>query len=260
MTRTPEQDEHPVLPGAEPFAADGGPGGVLALHGFTGNPASMVGLARAVAAAGHAVECPRLPGHGTDIADMVETTWDDWVAEAEAALARLRAKLPAGGRIVVAGLSMGGSLTASLGTCHPELAGLVFINAVVEPSEPLREIVEGAVVAGTEIFPGIGSDIADPDATEASYEGAPLRPLLTFIDGVIAFQEDLAKIACPVLILTSTQDHIVPPSNSDHLAASVSGPVERVALERSYHVATLDYDQDVVAEQLLAFTAKVTSS
>ena len=44
--------------------------------------------------------------------------------------------------------------------------------------------------------------------------------------------------------MTSPQDHVVPPENSDILAAGVAGPVERVTLERSYHVATLDYDKD----------------
>jgi carboxylesterase len=258
MTRTPDDDRHPVF--AEPFAADGGPHGVLALHGFTGNPDSMRGLAHAAAAAGHAVECPRLPGHGTAVEDMLETSWQDWVGEAEAALGRLRAKLPEGGRIVVAGLSMGGSLTAHLGTKHPDLAGLAFINALAEGPGELRAIVEEGVAGGVDIFPGIGSDIADPDVTESAYEGTPLRPLLTLFDGVEGFQEGLARITCPVLILTSPQDHVVPPSNSDHLAASVGGPVERVTLERSYHVATLDYDKDLVVERVLDFAAKVTAS
>lgn len=261
MTRTPEDDQHPVFAGAEPFAADGdGRGcGALVLHGFTGNPGSMVGIARALAAAGHAVECPRLPGHGTDMADMLETTWADWSAEAEAALDRVRAKVGVDGRIVVIGLSMGGALTAWLGTRHPDLAGLVLINALGEPPGPLRDLVQSAVDEGTEIFPGIGSDIADPDVTETAYEGTPLRPLLTLVDAIAAMQDGLGGITCPVLIMSSPQDHVVPPSNSDHLAASVAGPVERVTLERSYHVATLDYDKDLIIEQVLAFTAKVTT-
>ena len=47
--------EPQVLPEAEPMSADGGPAGVLVLHGFTGNPSSMRGIAEACAAAGHAV-------------------------------------------------------------------------------------------------------------------------------------------------------------------------------------------------------------
>jgi carboxylesterase len=260
MTRTPDDDQHPVLPGAEAFAADGGPHGVVALHGFTGNPNSMKGLAQAAADAGYAVECPRLPGHGTDVSDMLGTTWDDYVVEAESALQRLRAKLPEGGRIVVAGLSMGGALTIELGTRHPDLAGLVLVNAVAEPSGELRPLVEQAVADGTEVFPGIGSDIADPDAREISYEGTPLRPLLTMIDGIEAFQARLGSITCPALVLTSPQDHVVTPSNSDHIAAKLGGPVERVTLERSYHVATLDYDKDLIIERFLDFTAKVTTT
>ena len=58
-----------------------------------------------------------------------------------------------------------------------------------------------------------------------------------------------ARSRCPVLILTSPQDHVVEPANGDFLAADVGGPVERVTLERSYHVATLDYDKDVIFER-----------
>jgi carboxylesterase len=62
-----------------------------------------------------------------------------------------------------------------------------------------------------------------------------------------------------VLIITSVQDHVVDPSNSDVLAAAVTGPVERLRLERSYHVATLDYDKDLVASATVDFARKVTA-
>ena len=61
----------PIIPGAEPWSADGGPNGALVLHGFTGNPNSMRGIAEALAAAGFAVELPLLPGHGTSVQDMI---------------------------------------------------------------------------------------------------------------------------------------------------------------------------------------------
>jgi carboxylesterase len=249
-----------VIPGAEPYSSEGGgPHGALVLHGFTGNPHSVKGVARALAAAGFAVECPRLAGHGTTVEDMLTTTWDDWSRDAEAALDRLRARLGDGGRVVVAGLSMGGAMTLWLATRHADLAGIALVNAVAEPAGDMRGLVVDAIADGTEVFPGIGSDIADPDSTESAYQGTPLRPLLTLIDAVIAFQPDLPSITCPVLLLTSPQDHVVPPSNSDHVAASVSGPVERVALERSYHVATLDYDRDLVEERIVEFARKVVA-
>ena len=104
MTPTPE-----ILAGAEPFSSDGGPAGALVLHGFTGSPQSMRGLAQAFAAAGFAVELPLLPGHGKSVEDMARYGWPDWVATADEAYARLAGRCPAG--VVVAGLSMGGALT-----------------------------------------------------------------------------------------------------------------------------------------------------
>src|SRR5436309_9351601 len=98
--RTP-MAEDPVLPGAEPFSAPGGPHGVLVLHGFTGCPQSMRGLAEAFAGAGFAVELPRLPGHGTSLDDMLGTGWSDWSGHAEATYSDLAARCD---KVVVAGL------------------------------------------------------------------------------------------------------------------------------------------------------------
>jgi alpha-beta hydrolase superfamily lysophospholipase len=55
----------PLLPGAEELAVDAGPVGVLLSHGFTGMPSSLRPWAESVAAAGHSVRLPLLPGHGT---------------------------------------------------------------------------------------------------------------------------------------------------------------------------------------------------
>jgi esterase/lipase len=68
----------PLLPGAEPFAADGGSIGVLLSHGFTGSPQSLRPWAEHLAAAGYAVRLPRLPGHGTTWQEMNTTRWTDW--------------------------------------------------------------------------------------------------------------------------------------------------------------------------------------
>jgi carboxylesterase len=39
----------------------------------------------------------------------------------------------------------------------------------------------------------------------------------------------------------------------------VSGPVERVTLERSYHVATIDYDKDLINDRAVAFARRLTA-
>jgi carboxylesterase len=112
---------------------------------------------------------------------------------------------------------------------------------------------------GDEVMDGIGSDIADPDSHESAYPQTPLRPLMSLLEAAAEFRDRLPRIACPVLIITSRQDHVVPPENSDVLADSVKGPVERVFLDRSFHVATQDYDKAEVEAKVVEFATRVTS-
>ena len=109
-------DPGAVIPGAEEWSAEGGPHGALVLHGFTGNPGSVRGLAEALAAAGFAVELPRLPGHGTVMDDILDCGWDDWAAAADDAYERLAGRCDG---VVLAGLSMGGTLACWVAARHP---------------------------------------------------------------------------------------------------------------------------------------------
>ena len=50
---------------------------------------------------------------------------------------------------------------------------------------------------------------------------------------------------------------MVTPDNGDDLVSEVSGPLERVWLENSYHVATIDNDQELVESLTMDFLARV---
>jgi carboxylesterase len=247
-----------ILAGAEPFSAAGSNGhGVLVCHGFTGNPQSMRGLAEAFAAAGFSVELPLWPGHGTSIDDMLQTTWDDWSGAAELAFGELQSRCP---KVVVAGLSMGGTLATWLASRHPEIVGLVAINPAIEPGgDAFLDILRETVKQGTAVMPAIGNDVADPSQKELAYEGAPIEPLISLLEAQAALAPQLGEVRCPTLLITSKQDHVVPPASSDYLAERVGGPVERVFLERSYHVATLDYDRDEIFARSVEFAEKATA-
>jgi carboxylesterase len=247
----------PIMAGAEPFSAPGGPHGVLVVHGFTGNPGSMRGLAQAFAAAGFAVELPLLPGHGTSVDDLIPTRWDDWSGAAEAAYTELAGRCD---KVVVAGLSLGGAITAWLASRHPEIAGIVCVNPAIEPpAESFLEVIKGMAETGADRIQGIGSDIAMPGVEEGAYPETPLAPLQSFFAAQTELAARLADIRCPLLLLNSPQDHVVPPSSSDFFAERVAGPVERVALARSYHVATMDYDKDEIEQRAVDFAKKVTA-
>jgi len=247
------------LAGCEPWSVTGGERGelgALVLHGFTGCPQSMRPMAEAFAAAGYTVELPLLPGHGTTVDDMIATSWADWSAAAEAAYADLAGRCD---EVVVAGLSMGGSLTVWLATRHPEIAGIVCVNPAIRVPDEMADMVRQTLDGGVDRFPSIGGDVADPEAHEAAYDATPLAPLLSLAEATTALRDDLGKVTSPLLLLNAPQDHVVPPSDSDELAAGVAGPVERISLDRSYHVATLDHDKDLINREAVAFADRVTA-
>jgi len=243
-----------IMPGCEPFSAVGGPFGVLVLHGFTGNPTSMRPIAELCAGAGYTVELPRLPGHGTSLEDMMTTTWADWSGAAIDAFDDLAARCE---RVAVVGLSMGGALSAFVAERRP-VAGCVFINPVVMP--PVKEMEDGLgqlIDAGLETIDAIGSDIKKEGVTELSYPGTPLRCAQSMFSALHDVQADLGKITATSLLISSREDHVVTTDNGDELMAKVAGPIERIWLEDSYHVATMDNDRGLVESSTMAFLAKV---
>jgi carboxylesterase len=226
--------------------------GAVVLHGLTGHPRSVRGAA--LEAAGVPAVVPLLPGHGTAVDDLESRQWDDWVAAAEAALDE------AGERVVAVGLSVGGSLACRLAADHPErVAGVVAVNPFIDPpARSFREALQAMAAQGYPRVPGIGGDVADPGAEhEGSYAELPVSTVLTLCDGLDDLLLRLARITCPLLLFTSRADHVVPPVSSDVLAERVSGPVERVWLERSYHVATLDHDRADIERGSVGFARKV---
>ena len=255
MAETP----YPVLAGAEPLShAAGGPIGVLIVHGFTGNPSSMRGVADAMMQAGFDVEMPLLPGHGTDIDDMVPTGWHDWRAEVADARAALAARVDT---VFAVGQSAGASLVLDSVLSDPSMAGLVCINPLTRPrSDEEMEMLTDFLNDGFAVVPGEGSDIADPDSLDIAYDGTPLAPLHSLlVEGVSPMTTRFGEVAVPLQVFTSHHDHVVPPDDSRHLAATWGGPVEHTWLERSFHVATLDYDRDVVIGGSVAFVERVTA-
>jgi carboxylesterase len=245
----------PLISGAEPYSHDGGPVGVLVLHGFTGSPKSMRPWAEHLAAAGLTVRLPRLPGHGTDWHDMAVTRWDDWYAAAQAALTELTTRCT---DVFVMGLSMGGSLALRLAELNPDVVrGLVLVNPAVH-SENKAFVLLPVLKNVLPSLKGIGNDIAKPGQDEGGYDRVPLKALHSMVAGWNAVKADVGKIAAPVLVFHSTQDHVVEPSNTSWLLGHLtSADVEDVELASSFHVATLDNDAPAIFDGSLAFVHRL---
>jgi carboxylesterase len=189
---------------------------------------------------------------------MLDTTWSDWSGAADAAYRDLSARCK---QVAIVGLSMGGTLSCWLGEHHADVAGLVLINPLVRsiPADQVA-LVRQMVDEGQQLMDGIGSDIAQPDVTEISYEKTPLRPLLSLLEGANEVGARLSDIGCSVLLFSSRDDHVVAPDTGDDLVAALGDRCERVWLERSYHVATLDFDREEIEKRTTEFVLRVTGS
>lgn len=244
-----------VMPGAEPWSADGDHVGVLVLHGFTGSPKSVTPWGRALAAEGWTVRVPRLPGHGTRWQDMNLTTWEDWYAEADRNVRELQSRCS---HVFVMGLSMGGSLTLRLAEEHgDDIRGIVLVNPAVHSERWDRHLLP-FLQRFVPSFPGISNDIAKPGQDEGAYDVIPLKAAhsLSFLWKQV--KADIAKVTQPLLLFRSDQDHVVEPSNAAFILGHVSSDdATEVVLRDSYHVATLDHDAAVIERDSIAFVRRL---
>ena len=206
---------------------------VLLLHGLGGTAATMQPLADGLVAAGHTVTAPTLPGHGTEAAALDGVGWAEWMVAAQ--------QSPAA---VIVGQSMGASLAlavAALAGCR----GVVAIN----PPAPDPDAVDGLEWRQSRGHDWVdGPPLAD---REVGYTRLPISALLEMTRGVLA--TDLSTVTCPVLLVTSALDEVIDPRGSDVVAATLSGPVERLTLPESGHVATLGPDIELLLAAVVGF-------
>jgi carboxylesterase len=241
----------PVMPGAEAFAHEGGPTGVLLCHGFTGSPQSLRPWAEYLAQAGLSVSLPRLPGHGTTWQEMARTRWEDWYAEVDRAFNDLQGRCD---EMFVMGLSMGGCLALRLAeTRGSAVRGLVLVNPSITADNKLI-LLAPVVKLFVRSLKGIASDIAKPGAREVGYDRVPVRAAATLPGLWRATQRHLGDLTQPILAYHSVTDHVVGPASMKLLRDAVpAGQLEVRDLPGSYHVATLDHDAETIFAGSLEF-------
>jgi len=246
--------------------------GILLIHGLGGTPLELKTVARGLAARGWTVSCCQLAGHCGTEDDLLATTWADWFASAERAMAELESQCDT---IVVGGLSIGAVLALRLAALNPDrvhgsilLAPTLWYDGWAVPwyrfmlklafsakwlkrmrfaerppygikDEAIRAVVAGAMLSGK--------------AAEAGLTCTPLGALREADELVHDVVRRLPGIKTPALIVHPREDDISDLSNAIYLQRKLGGLADCVVLDDSYHIVTVDRQRDILIDRTTNF-------
>jgi carboxylesterase len=225
--------------------------GVLLVHGFTGSPASMRPWGEFLHSKGYSVRVPLLPGHGTQPEDLNKVKWQEWPAKVEFELSELRKTCDV---IFLVGLSMGGGTVLNVAaSINNEIAGLILVNPMIHVKGVPVELAF-FLSRFQKMRSSVGDDIKRPGITEWGYDALPTRGIHQLLKMLRITRSNLGKITVPVQLFHSVDDHTLPVTNTEIILSEIgSSNKSRIELVNSYHVATMDYDQELIFQNSLTF-------
>ena len=225
--------------------------GVLLVHGFTGSPASMRPWGEFLHSKGYSVRVPLLPGHGTHPENLNKVKWQEWPAKVEFELSELRKSCDV---IFLVGLSMGGGTVLNVAASHNEaLKGLILVNPMIHVKGVPVELAF-FLSRLQKMRTSVGDDIKRPGVTEWGYDALPTRGVYQLLKMLRITRRNLPKITIPVQLFHSVEDHTLPVTNTEIILSEIGSiNKSRIELVNSYHVATMDYDQELIFQNSLTF-------
>jgi carboxylesterase len=236
--------------------------GVLLVHGFTGAPPSMRPWGEFLHSKGYTVRVPLLPGHGTKPEDLNKVKWQEWPAKVQAELDELYKSCD---QVFIAGLSMGGGTTLYVAAENNErISGLILVNPMINRSSSVLSLLplwaKYLLTFTVKLRESVGNDIKRPGITEHGYDATGSTGAFELFKMLKVTRTKLGKVTIPVQLFHSIDDHTLPVCNTEIIMNEIgSSDKTRIELVNSYHVATLDYDQELIFQNSLTFIEGLTS-
>ena len=233
------------------------------MHGFTGSPASMRPWGEFLNSKGYTVRVPLLPGHGTRVEDLNTVKWQEWPAKV---IFEIEQASQTCDRIILIGLSMGGgtilNVAASLANekiNHKNIVAMILVNPMIHVRGVPAELAY-FLSRFQRLRKSVGDDIKRPGVTEWGYDALPTRGVHQLLKMLRITRRNLPTIKIPVQLFHSVSDHTLPVSNTEIVFKEI-GSLEknRIELMNSYHVATMDYDQELIFHNSLTFIEGLVS-
>lgn len=231
--------------------------GILIIHGFSSTTQTMSYLIKRFSQAGYNIEAPILTGHHGIMKDFAGSKYEDWINDVENALFKLQGRAK---NIFVIGLSMGGTLGLYLAESHPNINGIVLINHALF-MDKFRTFFVPIVrrLAPFFKYKPIGDDVKDENNHEDCYDRIPITVAYEYFRTIGEIKKKLKNVDQPVLIFKSIEDHVILVENANYTLENIASEYKEIIwLKRSYHVATLDNDKDLICDKSIEFFKKMS--
>jgi len=246
--------QNPHLEGGS-FTWEGGPTGVLLLHGFGATTAEVRPLAQLLHRAGYTVSGPLLPGFGTTPEDANRCRWGDWTAAALAAYQRLAESCQT---VFVGGESMGGLLTLFLASQQPQIAGLLLYAPAIKSYARFTPLI---ALLLSPFIRTVGKNPVSTPTTDARWQGYQVYPLPAVAQMFRLARQvrrRLPAIQQPLLIIQGRRDYSVDPAVPEIIASRTRSSIKEIHwMENSTHCVILDSELEQVAGLTLRFLGRV---
>ena len=233
--------------------------GVMLVHGLNGGRSDMQELGDLFLSHGMVTENILLPGHGSQVRDMLPIGWPEW---SQAVRDELRALKQRCDVVFLIGHSLGGALCLHT-AAHEKVAGVITLCAPIHMRPWMMPAIRLAK-RFTPLLPTLREDVRDPVArrryTRDVYRWTPMAPVESMLQYLPRLRAELPQIKAPALIITAVHDHVVPARDGREIYRLIGSEEKHlVTLRRSYHVVMKDHDREEVFAKAMAFVQRHAS-
>lgn len=233
---------------------------VILIHGYTGSPRDMVKLGKSIHSKyDYTVIVPRLPGHGTDYKDFLNTSKNDWLRKIYDLIINHEQTYD---DIHLIGLSMG-ALISLLSSLHFRIKSLILISPALYAEN--KSIIFSHILKY--ILPFIpkkfevDSDIKDPNLIDLlkNYNSKTfIKQVAELHKLMLECRKRLSDITVPIKIVHSLKDNVVPVKSANQIYEQVSSTdKELTILENSPHVINYGPEKDKLFNEVVSFLKEI---